>query len=231
VSWFTDATTRRAGDRRGRASFCNRWKLLKKYHEIKGRLIPAVVACMWGRRGAALVTFTVTATAISMAPAAPRAPRVQRVSGAVERLVHAQGPCRGGAAITREDMSEWQAKDQRVPLGQTTFTVFAGDRRVGKPVMRFKTDRAGRFDVRLPEGVFCVMAGEHGAASPETAAPLPRPTDPYVDADCLRGLAEACDAQLHVRKDGGREVKLTLHTFTPCAQPWAQPCYRGPMPP
>ena len=96
---------------------------------------------------------------------------------------------------------------------------------------RFKTDRAGRFEVRLPEGVFCVMAGERDEVAPETAeAPL-RPTAAHVDPGCLRDRELACDAQLHVRRDTTREVKLTLDTFTPCPQQWAQPCYRGPMPP
>jgi hypothetical protein len=225
---LTDTTTCRADDRRGRASFCNHWRSRKKYHEIKPRFEPAVVSLVLGRRGAALVTLAIAATAVSMAVAGPRA---RRVTGTAEHVVHAQGPCRGGAAITREEMAELRARDERTLLGQATFTVFAGDRHVGKPVLRFKTDRSGRFDVRLPEGDFCVMAGEHGAVTPETAAPLPRPADPHVDADCLRGLAEACDAQLHVRKDGAREVKLTLHTFTRCPQQWSQPCWRGPMPP
>ena len=94
---------------------------------------------------------------------------------------------------------------------------------------RFKTDRAGRFDVPLPEGVFCVMAGELAAVAPENS-PVPVPPDPHAEAQCLRDLALACDAQLYIRGDGAR-VKLTLDTFTRCPQSWAQPCYRGPMPP
>ena len=95
---------------------------------------------------------------------------------------------------------------------------------------RFKTDRAGKFDVLLPEGAYCVMAGELGRAPPERS-PVAVPKNPHVDAECLRERAVACDAHLHVRKDNPRSVKLTLDTFTPCPQPWAQPCYRGPMPP
>ena len=154
---------------------------------------------------------------------------VRRVTGTVERVIHAQGPCHGGIAVTDEEMQEWEAKTQRIPLARSTFTVFAGNRHVGKPVTRFKTDRAGGFEVRLPEGVYCVMAGELGAVAPDNA-PLPVPTQPHVDADCLRDRALACDAQLHVRGDSARE-RLTLDTFTPCPQQWAQPCYRGPMPP
>ena len=167
----------------------------------------------------------------AVASVAMAAPRVRRVAGTVERVIHAQGPCRGGVAITGEEMQEWQAKTQRSPIARTTFTVFAGDRHVGKPLARFKTDRAGRFDVRLPEGEFCVMAGERDEVAPEISAEPPRPTDAHVDADCLRDLALACDARLYVRRDNPRDVKLTLDTFTPCPQPWAQPCYRGPMPP
>ena len=74
------------------------------------------------------------------------------------------------------------------------------------------------------------MAGELKDFAPDSS-PAPVPTAPYVDADCLRDQAVACDAQLHVRKDNPRDVQLTLDTFTPCPQPWAQPCYRGPAPP
>ena len=174
------------------------------------------------------LALTLAATVASVAVAAPR---LRRVTGSAERVFHAQGPCGGGAAITREAMEEWQAKSQRVPLLKTTFTVFAGDKHVGRPVTRFKTDRAGRFDVRLPEGAFCVMAGEYDEAAPDSSAPPPRAMDAHVDAGCLRDQALACDAQLEVRKDGARDVKLTLHAFTPCPQPWARPCYRGPAPP
>lgn len=148
----------------------------------------------------------------------------------VERAIHAQGPCRGGAAVTRVEMDQVAAKTQRFPLAKATFTVLAGRRRDGKRVTQFKTDRAGRFDVMLPEGVFCVVAGELDEAAPKSA-PAAVPRDPHVDANCLRERALACDAQLTVAKNDGRDVKLTLDTFTPCPQPWARPCYRGPMPP
>jgi hypothetical protein len=168
------------------------------------------------------------ALALALAPAvvsvAMAAPRVRRVTGTAERAIHAQGPCRGGVAVTNEEMQEWAAKTQRFPLAKTAFTVFAGQKRVGKPVIRFKTDRAGRFEVRLPEGVFCVMAGEQPAKALA-------PTGAGVDPQCLRDRALVCDAQLYVRGDNPRDVKLTLDTFTPCPEPWAQPCYRGPMPP
>ena len=51
---------------------------------------------------------TLVATVASVAMAAPR---VRRVTGTVERVIHAQGPCRGGVAITGEEMQEWQAKN------------------------------------------------------------------------------------------------------------------------
>jgi len=174
------------------------------------------------------LALTLAASVVSVAAAAPR---VRRLTGTAERAIHAQGPCSGGVAVSHEQMQELAAKTQRFPLAKTTFTVFAGGRRVGKPVTRFKTDRAGRFEVRLPEGVFCVMAGEQGEAAPETSnAPAPA-TSANVDLECLRGRAAACDAQLYVRRDSPRDLKLTLDTFTPCPQPWAQPCYHGPMPP
>jgi hypothetical protein len=178
------------------------------------------------------------ALALALAPAvvsvAMAAPRVRRVTGTAERAIHAQGPCRGGVAVTNEEMQEWAAKTQRFPLAKTAFTVFAGQKRVGKPVIRFKTDRAGRFEVRLPEGVFCVMAGDLGEVAPEVSREPQKPlaaTSAGVDAQCLRDRALACDAQLYVRSDNPRDVKLTLDTFTLCPEPWAQPCYRGPMPP
>jgi hypothetical protein len=174
------------------------------------------------------------AAAVASVAVATAAPRARRVTGTVERAIHAQGPCRGGVRVTNEEMEAWAAKTQRFPLAKSTFTVFAGQGHVGKPVTRFKTDGAGRFEVRLPEGVFCVMAGEL-AEKAEAAVDIGKvpaaPTSQHVDADCLRERAFACDAQLYVRKEDARDVKLTLDTFTPCPQQWAQPCYRGPMPP
>ena len=168
--------------------------------------------------------------AAGVASAAPAATRVaRRVTGTVERVIHAQGPCGGGVRVTDEQMREHEAKTQRFPVTKSTFTVFAGSQHVGKPVTRFKTDRAGRFEVRLPDGDFCVMAGALEAVAPENS-PAPVPTQPYMDGACLRERTFACDAQLHVRGDSAR-AKLTLDTFTPCPQQWAQPCYRGPMPP
>ena len=174
-----------------------------------------------------ILASILAATVASTAPA-PRP--VRRVTGTAERTIHAQGPCRGGVAVTREELDEVAAKTQHIPLTRATFTIFAGSRHVGKPLMRFKTDRTGRFEVNLPEGVFCVMAGELGAVAPDNAPPA-APPRANIDAECLRERARACDAQLHVRGDNPRDVKLTLDTFTPCPQPWAQPCYRGPAPP
>jgi hypothetical protein len=175
------------------------------------------------------LALTLAASVVSLTATA--VPRVRRVTGTAERAIHAQGPCQGGVAVSDEQMQEWEAKTQRSPLAKTTFTVFAGDRRAGKPVTRFKTDRAGRFQVRLPEGVFCVMAGEQREAAPESSNAPVAATSANLDLECLRDRAAACDAQLYVRRDSPGDVKLTLDTFTPCPQPWAQPCYRGPMPP
>jgi hypothetical protein len=187
------------------------------------------------RLAAALAPAAAVASlATAVASLVSAAPRVLRVTGTVERAIHAQGPCRGGVRVTNEEMEAWEAKTQRSPLAKSTFTVFAGQRRVGKPVTRFKTDGAGRFEVRLPEGVFCVMAGALGESAEHAKAAVTAPAAPksqYVDAECLRERAFTCDAQLYVRKDDARDVKVTLDTFTPCPQQWAQPCYRGPMPP
>jgi hypothetical protein len=176
-----------------------------------------------------VVASILAATVGSAALAAPRV--LRRVTGTVERVIHAQGPCHGGVAVTDEEMREWEAKTQRSPIAKTTFTVFAGNRFVGKPVTRFKTDGAGRFDASLPEGVFCVMAGERKEGAADNLARPVRKVAAHVDAECLRDRELACDAQLYVRKANPRTVKLTLDTFTPCPQQWAQPCYRGPMPP
>jgi len=177
-----------------------------------------------------LIAVTLSATIVSGADAAAPAPP-QHVTGSVERVVHAQGPCRGGVAVTREELDEVAAKTQHIPLRNATFTIFAGDKHVGKPLTRFTTDRAARFAVDLPAGAFCVMAGDRKEAPTEKARATPVPASANIDANCLRERAVACDATLHVRKDSARAVKLTLDTFTPCPQPWAQPCYRGPMPP
>jgi hypothetical protein len=174
------------------------------------------------------VASILVATAAAATPAAPRVP--QRVTGTVERVIHAQGPCRGGVRVTDEEMREWEAKTQHLPIAKTTFTVFAGHQFVGKPVTRFKTDGAARFEVSLPAGTYCVMAGDRKEGVANKVA-VPVAAGPHIDAECLRERELACDAQLYVRKDNPRSVKLTLDTFTPCPQQWAQPCYRGPMPP
>jgi hypothetical protein len=166
------------------------------------------------------------------------ASRLLRVTGSAERVIHAPGPCGGGARITDEQMQEWAAKTQRSSLVKAAFTVFAGERHDGKRVARFKTDGAGRFEVRLPEGTFCVMAGELPDVAPEPPDVTPEPATPprarpsgNVDLQCLHDLALACDARLDVRRDTARDVKLLLETYQRCSEPWAQPCYRGPMPP
>src|SRR5262245_23581528 len=177
-----------------------------------------------------VVASILAATGASAALAAPRVPR--RVTGTVERVIHAQGPCHGGVRVTDEEMREWESRSQHLPIAKTTFTVFAGNQFVGKPLARFKTDSAARFEVSLPEGVYCVMAGERKAGVADNpAGRVPRAAGAHIDAECLRERELACDAQLYVRKDNPRAVKLTLDTFTPCPQQWAQPCYRGPMPP
>lgn len=171
------------------------------------------------------------AVALAAAVASGAAAPPQHVTGSVERVIHAQGPCRGGVAVTREELDEVAAKTQRIALRNATFTVFAGSKHVGKPVTRFKTDRSARFEVDLPAGTFCVMAGELKDAPTEKSLQPRAPAGPHIDAACMAERAVACDATLYVRKDNARAVKLTLDTFTPCPQPWAQPCYRGPMPP
>src|SRR5262245_24823941 len=120
-----------------------------------------------GLRGRFALALCVPLGVVSVAAAAPRV--VRRVTGTAERAIHAQGPCRGGVRVTDEEMREWAAKTEHIPLVKTTFTVFAGNRHEGKPLTRFKTDRAARFDVRLPEGEFCVMVGELGAVAADNS--------------------------------------------------------------
>jgi len=185
---------------------------------------------MKARVASVFVSVVVSLLAACAATVAAAAPRARRVTGTVERAIHAQGPCRGGVRVTNEEMEEWQAKTQRSTIAKTTFTVFAGNRRVGKPVTRFKTDGAGRFAVSLPEGTFCVMTGALTEATPDKS-PVAAAPGHDIDAECLRDRALTCDAELYVVKDGPRDLKVTLDTYTPCPQQWAQPCYRGPMPP
>jgi hypothetical protein len=175
------------------------------------------------------VVSILAASVVSAAAASPRVAR--RVTGTVERVIHAQGPCRGGVRVTEEEMQEWAAKTQHLPIAKATFTVFAGHQFVGKPVTRFKTDGAARFEVSLPEGTYCVMAGDLKERAADKLAEPVKAVGGHIDAECMRERELACDAHLSVRKDNPRAVKLTLETFTRCPQPWAQPCYRGPMPP
>src|SRR5262245_34417167 len=69
---------------------------------IKNPLRPAVFSPV-GRRMTALVASILAASTVATAAAAPR---VLRVTGTVERAIHARGPCRGGVRVTDEEMQE-----------------------------------------------------------------------------------------------------------------------------
>jgi hypothetical protein len=161
--------------------------------------------------------------------------RLRTVAGVAESVIHPPTPCRGGVRVTEEELAAEDAKIQRNVLSSQKFTVIAGSSRTGKVVAKFTTDRAGKFSLRLRAGEYCIAQGHVGSAKPpknDPAAPVAAPS-PNVDADCLRARSmPTCDAMIYVQDTTASKVKLELHTYTQgCQAQWAQPCWRGPMPP
>lgn len=158
------------------------------------------------------------------------APDPVALSGTASR-VHATVPCRGGAAILP---SEFEHESQ--PLVQQVLTVSVGEVPGGKVVARPKTDRAGGFALSLAPGVYCVVVGEPRPSPPEEepARPVASGAGPHLDPACLAELAHPtprCDARWIVGKGSPTKVSVSLYSSNTCPQPWAHPCWRGPMPP
>lgn len=159
------------------------------------------------------------------------APPVFTVTGTAQRE-HRTTPCMGGVRVT-EDLVTIES----TTLARQDFTVFAGADRKGRVAARFKTDSRGSFTTSLPAGAWCVVLGKH---EPTQEQPLPesQPSapvrSPHLDAECLARLAHpepGCDAQWTVTDRPLTGVRLTLHSSNSCPQPWANPCWRGPLPP
>jgi hypothetical protein len=164
------------------------------------------------------------------------------VQGVAQRR-HVTRPCFSGVAMT-EDM----VQSDVAPLGNQLLTFTPGTVPGGAVFTRVKTNRVGRFQVRLPEGPWCVYFGEPPPPPPPDTAELadasdggaasarverPPELDANLDLDCLRRLRHPqpeCDAVLRVPP---RPLERTLErvTWAECPQPFAHPCYRGPMPP
>jgi len=150
-------------------------------------------------------------------------------------------PCRGGAAVSPEEITIESA-----PLGGQPLTVFVGQRPGGAVAARLKTDGQGRFQTRLEPGTYCVVLGDAqpapdaGAPAPDAGAPAPEPApnamsaDRNYDAHCLEALAHPaprCDALWPVPSPEPVELRVVVSSSNQCPQPWARPCWRGPMPP
>ena len=150
------------------------------------------------------------------------ADEAKRVAG---KVVLEHSICRGGAAITREDMERLPPPQ---PIAGRAFLVVAGDRiRAKKAVARFTTRADGTFVTHLPPGTWCFFeAGRRPEVG--TAPAAAAPTSAGIDADCLAEQKRRCDLVLAVKSD----VRAAQIVFRErCPQPWAQPCYHGPMPP
>jgi hypothetical protein len=156
--------------------------------------------------------------------------QLKRVAG---KVTMSQSICRGGVAITQQDVD---ALPPPAPIPGKEFLVVAGSEISGrKPAARFVTRNDGTFVTRLPPGQWCFFeAGRKPEpeppgqpAEPPRAHPL-KAAGPNIDKGCLESERRRCDLVLAVKSD----VKQADIRFTQrCPDVWAQPCYRGPMPP
>jgi hypothetical protein len=177
------------------------------------------------RLGAPLA-FVAVGAAVRLAGADPAA--LKRVAGKVE-MTHSI--CRGGVAVTQED---YERLPPPQPLGGKEFLVVAGAQiRATRTAARFVTRADGTFVTRLPPGQWCFFEASRTPSEPrrgpgEPVVPKAARPGQHVDADCLESERRRCDLVLAVKSD----VSRARITFTErCPQSWAQPCYRGPMPP
>jgi hypothetical protein len=158
---------------------------------------------------------------IAAGVAGAEGPKTMRVSGRAELT---PSICRGGVAVTRED---YEALPPPSPIAGRAFLVVAGAHiRAGRPVARFTTRADGTFTTRLPAGTWCLFDASRALAE-ERAAPAAAPRA-GIDADCLAEERRRCDLVLPVKADV-RGARIVFPER--CPQPWAQPCYHGPMPP
>jgi hypothetical protein len=149
----------------------------------------------------------------------------KRVSGRVEQV---SSVCGGGAAIRQEQID---ALPPPAPIPGKEFLVVAGDRiTAARPAARFTSRPDGTFTTRLPPGTWCFFEAGRRPREDQAVAPgsLPAPPKAGIDAGCLENEKRRCDLVLPVKSDV-RDARITFTTR--CSEPWAQPCYRGPMPP
>ena len=164
--------------------------------------------------------------ALSASGARAGAKKTNRVAG---RAVLEASVCGGGAAITQEQIDRLPPPR---PIAGREFLVVTGESiSAQRPVARFTTGVDGTFLTRLPAGTWCIFeAGRRMVDEPPgPAAPPSAGLDPAgVDRPCLAQEQRRCDLVLAVKS----EVREARIVFTErCPQPWAQPCYHGPMPP
>jgi hypothetical protein len=163
-----------------------------------------------------------------VAVAAPA--ELRRVAG---KVTMSHSICRGGVAITQRDLDELPPP---YPLPGKEFLVVSGaEISARRPAAHFITRTDGTFVTRLPPGQWCFFeAGRRPEpeppgqpAEPPRALPMRVPGQ-NIDPGCLEAEQRRCDLVLVVKSD----VKRADIGFTQrCPEPWAQPCYHGPMPP
>jgi hypothetical protein len=161
--------------------------------------------------------------ALGAGAAGAGAPELKRVEGTATTE---HSICKGGVAVTQRDYDELPPP---VPIAGREFLVVAGAEISAKPpAARFVTRADGSFSTRLPPGQWCFFEAGRRPAAGRVKQPVAAPPRPHVDADCLEQQRLRCDLVLAVKSD----VKRARITFQErCPQPWAQPCYHGPMPP
>jgi hypothetical protein len=171
------------------------------------------------RRAVLLALIAAGAGSAAAGPA-----KTKRVAG---KVVMTASICSGGVAVTQEMIDRLPPPQ---PIAGREFLVVAGERiSAARPAARFTSRPDGTFATRLPPGTWCFF--EAGRRPSDERAPQATPIAPVVpsvDANCLAAEKLRCDLVLPVKAD----VSQARITFAErCPQQWAQPCYRGPMPP
>jgi hypothetical protein len=190
---------------------------------------------------AAVVTFSLTATARAPDAGTPRAAVTKRRAvkapdagtpgTATTVKVHGRATfeahyCGGGAAATEEMI---RAAERNTPLPNVAYRANLGHQiDLAAETISFTTGADATFTVNLPKGTWCVYAASRTPVVSDDAEPRALRGDSNIDADCLEREKVRCDLVFEV---GAQPVEANIQISKGCPEQWNQPCWIGPMPP